>query len=125
MPGKYNDFSVQDPERAILGFIGTQKGWEKATTSNSVAQTVKNVQELLETYTPRLPSGEATPDAAVVRWGISSIYTSSYTVHTDKKPVIEASTMFSAKFRDLYISWGAASALSVMPNVGINSIKGT
>ncbi|OAX82548.1 hypothetical protein ACJ72_03105 [Emergomyces africanus] len=111
------------PERAVLYLAVIHKGSEQTTASSNVVQTSKNVQELLETYAPRLPSGEATSDAAITHWSMANMSTSSYPDPSDRKPVFEATTTFTVKFRDFETLGTVASKLSVMPNVSIKSVK--
>ncbi|OJD24322.1 hypothetical protein ACJ73_04318 [Blastomyces percursus] len=45
------------PERAVVSFRVSQKDVDKTAVCNNVIQSANTVQELLETYTPRLASG--------------------------------------------------------------------
>ncbi|OJD13905.1 hypothetical protein AJ78_05695 [Emergomyces pasteurianus Ep9510] len=113
----------RDPERAVLSFAVIHKAAEQTTASSNIVQTSKAVQELLETYAPKLPTGEATSDAAITHWSMTNMSTSSYQDQIDKTTVFEATTSFTAKFRDFDKLGSVSSTLSVIPNVSIKSIR--
>ncbi|EEQ92507.1 hypothetical protein RJZ56_006175 [Blastomyces dermatitidis] len=113
----------RDPERAVVCFRVSQKDGNKTAVSNNVIQTANTVQEFLETYIPRLASGEATPDAAITHWTMGTLNTKSYTDRDEQKTMFEASTSFSATFRDFDKLGAVATTLSVMPNVSITSTR--
>ncbi|PGG97734.1 hypothetical protein GX51_07178 [Blastomyces parvus] len=111
------------PERAIVNFRVLRNGGDKTDVSNTVVQTVNTIQELLETHTPRLASGEATPEATITHWTMSTLNTTSYTDREEQKTVFEANTTISATFRDFDKLGDIAMTLSVMPNVSITSTR--
>ncbi|KLJ07162.1 hypothetical protein EMPG_17344 [Blastomyces silverae] len=112
----------RDPERAVLRIGVSQEDGDKTVVSKTVVQTANAVQELLEKYTPRLASGEATPDAAITHWTMSTLRTKSFT-DREQTTRFEANISFSATFRDFDQLGAAAMTLSVMPSVSITDIK--
>ncbi|PGH08736.1 hypothetical protein AJ79_05927 [Helicocarpus griseus UAMH5409] len=113
----------REPERAILKVSVSQTANDQTSASRDVVQTAKAIQDMLATLTPKEPSGEATADAPVTHWSMSSMSTSSRHDRENNERTFVARTSFSVKFRDFNKLSAVASELSVMPNVSVSSVE--
>ncbi|KAB8071862.1 hypothetical protein BDV29DRAFT_11496 [Aspergillus leporis] len=92
-------------ERAVITLDVSSEGNNQSTVSQDVTHTSNRLQSLLKETSPKQASGDATPQAPVTFWSMSSISTGSYLPWDHDKQehrarVYTARTNFEVKFRD-------------------------
>jgi uncharacterized protein YggE len=102
-------------------------GEDQTHVSKDIHNTMVALQKLLHQYTPKSETGEATPDAPITHWSMTSLTTSFHDpVDRNGKPLPRkhnAKTQFDIKFRDFVRLGKIATELSTMEFVRINNIS--
>lgn len=113
------------PERAILSIDVRAVGTDQATAANNINSTANKVKQMLNDLVPMAESGQATPDAPITHWSMSSLSSHSYDQTNDNNETIRRYTFranFSVKFRDFDKLGDIASELTFVPHVEISNV---
>ncbi|KAL2839367.1 hypothetical protein BJY01DRAFT_250547 [Aspergillus pseudoustus] len=119
-------------ERGILHISIHDRGPTASTVSSNVLDAANRVKSVLTPLSPRLASGETSPNAAITHWSMGSLSTESYVVWERRERgapgatsacVYKARCEFEVKFRDFGALAKIAGEVAAMPLADIDGVS--